>query len=332
MTYTQELNRVVNCTNANSNFSYESGLPAAGGTRAATVYASAQWGFSSGSVSEYAGTGSQFGGTVTRSDVWSGTNGNGFTLNTSNGSVTATSKGTTISGVTTSNEISRTCTWTFTNPSSVGGQAVSGTAVTAKRTIQQAANNVEIIAAVPSTGNSVATSYSPTTITAAGGTSSPVATGGCKFTFSSISTALQTSPGTYYGYALSFSRSYTMPTSTGFSLNTSTGVVTAANRSTTEGSARSATVTITFTANWNGKTSSRNDTSTITQQANTKTYDSVSIEWYHWDETWQPTPSSVRAAGGALGIKTFPKYVYSSGSVDTFALGPNTSVLTSSVS
>lgn len=69
------------------------------------------------------------------------TAGNGFTINTSTGVVTAESRGITYSASTrSSNAITVTVTYSYTNPSSVGGGTVSTSSTSPNTTATQAAN------------------------------------------------------------------------------------------------------------------------------------------------------------------------------------------------
>lgn len=101
-------------------------------------------------------------------------------------------------------------------------------------------------------------SYSPNTISAGGGTSSPTVTarqGGTRTWSSGSSEPLTGSLS--YSYSIS---------GTGFSINSSTGVVTASDRTNIDGSERSATVTVTVTGEDN-KTDTK--TTSVRQEANT---------------------------------------------------------------
>ena len=116
--------------------------------------------------------------------------------------------------------------------------------------------------------------YSPgsssSPIAAAGGTASPVGNGACKFTFVSGSTATQSSAGTYYGGTLSFSRTYS-GSATGFTVNATTGVVTASNN-TTSTQKRSVSVTSKLTVTWGSKTDDLSQSRDCYQAAGTTYY------------------------------------------------------------
>lgn len=148
-------------------------------------------------------------------------------------------------------------------------------------------------------------SYPTGAIPAAGGTKSPTLTGAVGITWSSGSEQSLSSSGSYTGFSLTSSRSYSMVAATGFSINTSTGVITAENRGTTAGAARSCG-NVSFTLDWTltiastygGGTLEASDTDTlttpVTQQANTATYGDVTLN--------VSNPATVAASGGTATI------------------------------
>jgi len=147
-------------------------------------------------------------------------------------------------------------------------------------------------------------SYPTGAIPASGGTKSPTLAGKANITWSSGGTN-SLSAGSYTGYTIGSSRTWSMVTATGFSINSSTGVVTAADRGTTEGAARSCgnvsstlNLTLTISDTYGGGTISDSDTDTlttpITQQANTATYGNVILN--------ASNPATVAATGGTVTI------------------------------
>lgn len=182
------------------------------------------------------------------------------------------SRGTTIGAA-------RTGTLTCTISGTINGVSVnkSGTL-----SITQALNKMVSITEVKSN-----TTYSPTTLSAAGGNSTPSYTGNCKLTFSSGSTTTYQASG---WSGMKISRSWSLSSTTGFSINTNSGVVTAASRGNTIGAARStvANAKLTFsytnpsTVGGGTVTGTDTDNITITQALNTVT----SID--------------IRACGGAI--------------------------------
>ena len=219
-------------------------------------------------------------GTLTTSITYSlSASQNGFTaINSSNGVLTATSRGTTIGAARTSGTVTRkiTCTWTPT--SAYPGNTVTGT-TSPTATCTQALNKV-----VSATITVAGTLSYPTVIPAKGGTSSPTAISGCIWTYSSGARAVPS------GYTTSVS--YSMTAGNGFTINTSTGVVTASSRGTTPGAARSSNpishpVTYSYTnpSSVGGDTISATTTATgavCTQAANGFSDDSMKLHFGRW--------------------------------------------------
>lgn len=277
----QALNKVttavlVNSTAGSDTTIYPSGnFTAAGGTKTPTLNARLKLTFSSGTIEYSSGSsGPQYGGTFSISRVWSMVTATGFSLNTSNGAVTASNRGSTIGAARSCNP-KCVISGSFTNPSSVGGDKVSASNVTDSFTLTQDLNKVTTLNITSSTG----TSYPSGDIPASGGTKTPV--GNCIWNYSYSSGATQ-------GIELSgtsISRTYSMPATTGFSLNTSNGVVTGADRTTVTGSRRSATITCKATISYTNPSTvgggtvsnSITDTLTVYQQANDVSYSDISV-------------------------------------------------------
>ena len=182
---------------------------------------------------------------------------------------TQSSNITTWSNRTTTVGDARSATVTVSVTSSYTTTAITGTATTT-----QAAN------AITAYGDITIASLSYPNVAAAGSTSTPsVGAVTQAVTYSSESPgSISVTP-----------RKYSIPTTTGASINSSTGVVTwAANNST---SSRSVTVTLTVTAN--GKTATK--TATCTQNAGTKSYAIPTVTAYSY---------ATFAAGGATKTPT----------------------------
>ena len=262
-------------------------IPASGGTVRPTVTYSQTWGWN-GSTSG--------GGTITSggSVSYSGTS-----VNTSTGSVTGLSAGTTVSD---SNVLLTSSQVSVTLNDKTGSQEVG---------VYRASNVVESIEAIVSdtSVSSVHFTYSGgTSVSASGATLTPTLDGAAKFTFTSGATATSASRGSKYGGILSFSRSYE-GSATGFSVDSTTGVVTVSSRSTTEGAARSCQVTGTLTVTFGSLSDSLVQSRNVTQVENKIT--SVSIS----GSASAGTVASVSAAGGT--VTWSPKVTYSSGSTST---------------
>lgn len=204
---------------------------------------------------------------------------NGFTaVNSSSGVLTATSRGTTIGTARTSGTVTRKITSTWTPASAYPGNTVTGT-TSPTATCTQALNKV-----VSATITETATLSYSTVIPAGGGASSPAANSSCIWTYSS---GAQNVPSGYTALV-----SYSMTAENGFTINTSTGVVTASSRGVTPGAARSSN-TITHTVKYSytnsssvgGETVSATTTSpgtTCSQAANHFTDDSMKLHFGSW--------------------------------------------------
>ena len=204
---------------------------------------------------------------------------NGFTaVNSSSGVLTATSRGTTIGTARTSGTVTRKITSTWTPASAYPGNTVTGT-TSPTATCTQALNKV-----VSATITETATLSYSTVIPAGGGASSPAANSSCIWTYSS---GAQNVPSGYTALV-----SYSMTAGNGFTINTSTGVVTASSRGVTPGDARSSN-TITHTVKYSytnsssvgGETVSATTTSpgtTCSQAANHFTDDSMKLHFGSW--------------------------------------------------
>ena len=202
----------------------------------------------------------------------------GVTLTTSNISTyfshsSVTQSVTLCSGGTTTIAV-KEYTWSGSNVSipSLGKTTTSGvTERTIKFTITAKGGGSKSATATVSNGNQAAnpasdtwndisiTAYSYPNIGAGGGTSKPTITVSQKGTRTWCS-------GETEGLTGTLSYRYSMSTSSGFSINTSTGAITAENRDKNDGDARSATATVTVTGSGN-KTA--NKKATCTQDANT---------------------------------------------------------------
>jgi hypothetical protein len=204
---------------------------------------------------------------------------NGFTaVNSSSGVLTATSRGTTIGTARTSGTVTRKITSTWTPASAYPGNTVTGT-TSPTATCTQALNKV-----VSATITETATLSYSTVIPAGGGASSPATNSSCIWTYSS---GAQNVPSGYTALV-----SYSMTAGNGFTINTSTGVVTASSRGVTPGAARSSN-TITHTVKYSytnsssvgGETVSATTTSpgtTCSQAANHFTDDSMKLHFGSW--------------------------------------------------
>ena len=309
-TIAQQGNFVTSITLSAGTFSYTN--ISAGATSATPVSnaATKTYMFTSGATSTTVP--SSVYGTQSVSDTYSlATVQNGFSaINSSNGVLTATSRGSTVGPARTSGTVTRTITVTWTPTTEYNGQGTKTATIKPTATCTQNENKVtKLEAAVNNTSTSTVHFYYPNQpIPASGGTLNVSGNGKGILTFSSGSVVTESSfAGDKYGGTLAYSRSFSMPATTGFTLNTSTGAVTGANRTTTTGDARTSgvitsTLTLTFTHPASmGSTAisgTLNGTQTVSQQANAVTsvsYGSPSVTL---------TVSDIAAAGGTISSGT----------------------------
>lgn len=261
-------------------------IPASGGTATVVGNGKGVLTFSSGSVvTETTWSGqSKYGGTLSAGRTFSMTNGNGFTINTTNGSVTAANRGTTVGAVRTSNVITSELTLTFTHPASMGSTKVKGS-IRGTQTVSQQANQITAY------GNPTGGSLTVDDIPASGGTISSGTIGG---TVSQTRTYTSGSNDTY---------SQATPTNGTYSAG-----ISGSNLGTTITS-RTAKGTLTYSYTLNGKSGSI--FATVYQQANT---------WRDNRMTLSASSTSIGAGGGTVTLHTVVYRMYTSG---TEGLGGN---------
>lgn len=290
-TCTQALNKVVSATITKAaTLSYSTVIPAGGGTSSPTANSSCIWTYSSGAQNVPSG--------YTASVSYSMVAGNGFTINTSNGIVTASSRGVTPGAARSSNTITHTVKYSYTNPSSVGGETVSATTTSPGTTCSQAANHYS--------DDSMKLHFGSWT-----GTNTASVGAGSSTTAMYLEVTRLYSSGDYQsGHNVTTRGTFTV-SGTGFSISGSN--VIAASRGTTTGAARSGTVT--------GKYSHLTATGTITQAENkikNSDYNASNSQW----SVGATIGSGMTAAGGSATITRSASHLhtnyrlYSSGSTD----------------
>ena len=287
LTFTQAENRVtkleagVSDPNTSTIHFWYTGqpIPASGGTATVVGNGKGVLTFSSGSVvTETTWSGqSKYGGTLSAGRTFSMTNGNGFTINTTNGSVTAANRGTTVGAVRTSNVITSELTLTFTHPASMGSTKVKGS-IRGTQTVSQQANQITAY------GNPTGGSLTVNDIPASGGTISSGTIGG---TVSQTRTYTSGSNDTY---------SQATPTNGTYSAG-----ISGSNLGTTVTS-RTAKGTLTYSYTLNGKSGSI--FATVYQQANT---------WVDNRMTLSVSSTSIGASGGTVTLHTVVYRMYTSG-------------------
>ena len=294
LTFTQAENRVTkveasvnNTAISTVHFYYNNNpTPASGGTATVVGNGKGVLTFSSGSVvTETTWSGqSKYGGTLSAGRTFSMTNGNGFTINTTNGSVTAANRGTTVGAVRASNVITSELTLTFTHPASMSSTKVKGS-IRGTQTVSQQANQITAY------GNPTGGSLTVNDIPASGGTISSGTIGG---TVSQTRTYTSGSNDTY---------SQATPTNGTYSAG-----IPGSNLGTTITS-RTSKGTLTYTYTLNGKSGSIS--ATVYQQANT---------WVDNRMTLSASSTSIGAGGGTVTLHTVVYRMYTSG---TEGLGGN---------
>lgn len=290
-TCTQALNKVVSATITKAaTLSYSTVIPAGGGTSSPTTNSSCIWTYSSGAQNVPSG--------YTASVSYSMVAGNGFTINTSNGIVTASSRGVTPGAARSSNTITHTVKYSYTNPSSVGGETVSATTTSSGTTCSQAANHYS--------DDSMKLHFGSWT-----GTNTASVGAGSSTTAMYLEVTRLYSSGDYQsGHNVTTRGTFTV-SGTGFSISGSN--VIAASRGTTIGAARSGTVT--------GKYSHLTATGTITQAENKITNSDYNASNSQWS-VGATIGSGMTAAGGSATITRSASHLhtnyrfYSSGSTD----------------
>lgn len=290
-TCTQALNK---CTSisiiAQASVSYSTVIPAGGGTTSPSFDCGRRFFYSSGAYGDPAGW--------TSSLSYSMTAGNGFTINTSTGVVTATSRGTVVGPIKSSNVIKFTITYRYTNPSSVGGDTVSASSTAPDAIAKQAENGFR--------DDSMKLHFGSWT-----GANTISVGAGASTTAMYLEVTRLYSSGEYQpGHNVTTGGTFTV-SETGFSISGSN--VIAASRGTTTGAARSGTVT--------GKYNALTATGTITQAENKITnsdYDASNSQW----SVGATIGSGMTAAGGSATITRSASHLhtnyrlYSSGSTD----------------
>ena len=294
LTFTQAENRVtkleagVSDPNTSTVHFWYTGqpIPASGGTATVVGNGKGVLTFSSGSVvteTTWSGQG-KYGGTLSAGRTFNMINGNGFTINTINGSVTAANRGTTVGAIRTSNVITSELTLTFTHPASMSSTKVKGS-IRGTQTVSQQANQITAY------GNPTGGSLTVKDIPASGGTISSGTIGG---TVSQTRTYTSGSNDTY---------SQATPTNGTYSAG-----ISGSNLGTTVTS-RTAKGTLTYSYTLNGKSGSI--FATVYQQANT---------WVDNRMTLSVSSTSIGASGGTVTLHTVVYRMYTSG---TEGLGGN---------
>lgn len=154
-------------------------------------------------------------------------------------------------------------------------------------------------------------SYSPTSISAAGGSSSFQANGYCNVYLSTGEVVECRHDGTYNGFTVKFTRTFSSTLSTGFALNDINDTITATSRGTVLGAAKgcgtvtttlSATVTPAYTGNALSDSATKTVVNPVTQDLNTITALSVDFQFSY--------PKTTLSASGETVNRTLNDFGY----------------------
>lgn len=305
-TCTQSGNYVTGLSLSGGTFSYAN--ISAGSTSANPTLNSpvATFTFTSGSTSTT--TPSTTYGTLTTTQSYSlSASQNGFTaVNSSNGTLTATSYGTTVGSARTSGTVTRKITSTWTPTASYNSAGTKTATISTTATCTQNANTTTSI-----TYGTPSITFSYGTIAASGGTVNPSLSYSQSRTQNYTSGATSTLTAVTTGASVSYAK-----VSGNGTVNTSTGAVTASSRGTTVDTANTTAATVRVTVTLNSKSATKDASAAqIRNQATSITYGTPSVS---------VTCNDVPASGGSVtsGTANYSQsrtQNYTSGSTSTLA-------------
>ena len=305
-TCTQSGNYVTGLSLSGGTFSYAN--ISAGSTSANPTLNSpvATFTFTSGSTSTT--TPSTTYGTLTATQSYSlSASQNGFTaVNSSNGTLTATSYGTTVGSARTSGTVTRKITSTWTPTASYNSAGTKTATISTTATCTQNANTTTSI-----TYGTPSITFSYGTIAASGGTVNPSLSYSQSRTQNYTSGATSTLTAVTTGASVSYAK-----VSGNGTVNTSTGAVTASSRGTTVDTANTTAATVRVTVTLNSKSATKDASAAqIRNQATSITYGTPSVS---------VTCNDVPASGGSVtsGTANYSQsrtQNYTSGSTSTLA-------------
>lgn len=305
-TCTQSGNYVTGLSLSGGTFSYAN--ISAGSTSANPTLNSpvATFTFTSGSTSTT--TPSTTYGTLTTTQSYSlSASQNGFTaVNSSNGTLTATSYGTTVGSARTSGTVTRKITSTWTPTASYNSAGTKTATISTTATCTQNANTTTSI-----TYGTPSITFSYGTIAASGGTVNPSLSYSQSRTQNYTSGATSTLTAVTTGASVSYAK-----VSGNGTVNTSTGAVTASSRGTTVDTANTTAATVRVTVTLNSKSATKDASAAqIRNHATSITYGTPSVS---------VTCNDVPASGGSVtsGTANYSQsrtQNYTSGSTSTLA-------------
>lgn len=298
---TQEGNYVESISLTKGNFSYDNAVASGQVINPNSTFSSPTFTFTSGSTTAVVPSVTY--GTVTRSTTYSSQASEGFSAaNTETGAVTVASRGSVIGNIRTSNTITRHEYYSFVPASGYDAKGQINSELDLQATISQAANVPVSVTVVPDF------TYPAGNIPASGGTKTPSIDADITITWSSGGTSTADETGES-GYTLTKTPNWSMTAANGFTIDSSTGTVTAANRGTTEGDSYTSgditlnlTVTVNITEEYGGGSISDEESVTkddpIVQSANSR------IQVFSKPTITEFTVEDIPAKGGTISSGT----------------------------
>lgn len=298
---TQEGNYVESISLTKGNFSYDNAVASGQVINPNSTFSSPTFTFTSGSTTTVVPSVTY--GTVNRSTTYSSQASEGFSAaNTETGAVTVASRGSVIGNIRTSNTITRHEYYSFVPASGYDAKGQIDSELDSQATISQSANVPVSVTVVPDF------TYPAGNIPASGGTKTPSIDTNITITWSSGGTSTADETGES-GYTVTKTPDWSMTAADGFTIDSSTGTVTAANRGTTEGDSYTSgditlnlTVTVNIAEEYGGGSISDEESVTkddpIVQSANSR------IQVFSKPTITEFTVEDIPAKGGTISSGT----------------------------
>lgn len=298
---TQEGNYVESISLTRGNFSYDNAVASGQVINPNSTLSSPTFTFTSGSTTTVVPSVTY--GTVNRSTTYSSQANEGFSAaNTETGAVTVASRGSVIGNIRTSNTITRHEYYSFVPASGYDAKGQIDSELDSQATISQSANVPVSVTVVPDF------TYPAGNIPASGGTKTPSIDTDITITWSSGGTSIADETGES-GYTVTKTPDWSMTAANGFTIDSSTGTVTAANRGTTEGDSYTSgditlnlTVTVNIAEEYGGGSISAEESVTkddpIVQSANSR------IQVFSKPTITEFTVEDIPAKGGTISSGT----------------------------
>lgn len=298
---TQEGNYVESISLTKGNFSYDNAVASGQVINPNSTFSSPTFTFTSGSTTTVVPLVTY--GTVTRNTTYSSQASEGFSAaNTETGAVTVASRGSVIGNIRTSNTITRHEYYSFVPASGYDAKGQIDSELDSQATISQSANVPVSVTVVPDF------TYPAGNIPASGGTKTPSIDADITITWSSGGTSTADETGDS-GYTVTKTPNWSMTAANGFTIDSSTGTVTAGNRGTTEGNSYTSgditlnlTVTVNIAEEYGGGSISDEESITkddpIVQSANSR------IQVFSKPTITEFTVEDIPAKGGTISSGT----------------------------